>query len=280
MKCPAEPGTREQQRHYLKIAPAIMTAIHFDSKRLLPGDCSRYWNQVDCATRRGESINVAMSARVAAGAKAMRTDQDQNEVIAARNKRQEDRPASRDTAAVGNSAAPRPPEESEGGEIASRLNWLRAGVMGANDGIVSTAGMVVGVAGASVSDNVLLVSGIAAVVAGAMSMAAGEYVSVSSQRDSQLAELDRERRQLAADPAYGLEQLAGLIEAHGVDRSLAGKVATQLMKRDALGAHARPELGIDPDELTNPWQAGVASLMGFRRRRPDPPGGDPSFRTS
>ena len=141
----------------------------------------------------------------------MRTDQDENELTAARNQRPQDTPASLDVASAANSAAAPPPEESEGGEIASRLNWLRAGVMGANDGIVSTAGMVVGVAGASVSDNALLVSGIAAVVAGAMSMAVGEYVSVSSQRDSQLAELDRERRQLAADPAYGLEQLTGLI---------------------------------------------------------------------
>lgn len=192
----------------------------------------------------------------------MTTEQDENEPIATR-KREKQSPRSRYAMSSGDSAATLPTEESEGGEIASRLNWLRAGVMGANDGIVSTAGLVVGVAGASVSDKALLISGIAAVVAGAMSMAVGEYVSVSSQRDSQLAELDRERRQLAADPAYGLRQLAGIIESHGVDRSLAGRVAAQLMKRDALGAHARLELGIDPDELTNPWQAGFASLLAF-----------------
>ena len=154
-------------------------------------------------------------------------------------------------------------DEAQGGELASRLNWLRAGVMGANDGIVSTAGMVVGVASAAVSDTALLASGVAALVAGALSMAAGEYVSVSSQRDSQRAELEHERKQLARNPEHGLEQLTQLIEAEGVDRTLAGQVAVQLTKRDALAAHARLELGIDPNELTNPWHAGFASMIAF-----------------
>ncbi len=154
-------------------------------------------------------------------------------------------------------------DDAQRSEIASRLNWLRAGVMGANDGIVSTAGMVVGVAGAAVSDNALLASGVAAVVAGALSMAVGEYVSVSSQRDSQRAELEHESRQLAADPEYGLEQLTRLIGARGVDQKLAHQVAVQLTERDALAAHARLELGIDPDELSNPWQAGLASMAAF-----------------
>ena len=154
-------------------------------------------------------------------------------------------------------------DEAQGSELASRLNWLRAGVMGANDGIVSTAGMVVGVASAAVSDTALLASGVAALVAGALSMAVGEYVSVSSQRDSQRAELENERKQLARNPEHGLEQLTRLIEAEGVDRKLAGQVAVQLSKRDALAAHARLELGIDPDGLTNPWHAGFASMIAF-----------------
>lgn len=153
--------------------------------------------------------------------------------------------------------------DAQGGEIATRLNWLRAGVMGANDGIISTAGMVVGVAGAAVSDRALLAAGVAALVAGALSMAAGEFVSVSSQRDSQRAELENEKRQLAQNPEYGLEQLTRLIEAQGLDRSLAEQAAAQLTERDALAAHARLELGIDPDELNNPWHAGFASMVAF-----------------
>jgi len=153
--------------------------------------------------------------------------------------------------------------EDQAGEIASRLNWLRAGVMGANDGIVSTAGMVFGVAGASVSENTLIVAGVAAVTAGALSMAVGEYVSVSSQRDSQRAELAREKAQLAHDPGYGLKQLAALIQAQGITPKLAHQVAVQLTAKDALAAHARLELGIDPHELSNPWHAGLASMVAF-----------------
>jgi VIT1/CCC1 family predicted Fe2+/Mn2+ transporter len=143
------------------------------------------------------------------------------------------------------------------------MNWLRAGVMGANDGIVSTAGVVVGVAGASVSNGALLATGIAAVVAGAISMAVGEYVSVSSQRDSQTAELATEYAQLQIDPEEELNQLARLIEAQGIHVDLARRVAAQLTEKDALTAHARLELGIDPKELVSPWRAAWASMVAF-----------------
>ncbi|MEV7784914.1 VIT family protein [Streptomyces sp. NPDC088106] len=154
-------------------------------------------------------------------------------------------------------------EGSQSARISRRLNWLRAGVMGANDGIVSTAALVVGVAGAAVSNSALLASGVAAVAAGALSMAVGEYVSVSSQRDSQVAELALERSQLQADPAGELDQLTGMIQARGIDADLARPVAVQLTKKDALTAHARLELGIDPDELINPWHAGLSSMLTF-----------------
>lgn len=154
-------------------------------------------------------------------------------------------------------------EASQGGRIASRLNWLRAGVMGANDGIVSTAAMVVGVAGAAVSSGALLAAGVAALVAGALSMAVGEYVSVSSQRDSQAAELAQERSELRADPEGELEQLVGLIRAEGIEADLARQVAAQLTEKDALTAHARLELGIDPEGLVSPWHAAWASMVAF-----------------
>lgn len=154
-------------------------------------------------------------------------------------------------------------EDRQSGRIASRMNWLRAGVMGANDGIVSTAGMVVGVAGAAVSSGALLASGIAAVVAGALSMAVGEYVSVSSQRDAQAAELATERSELLSDPEGELDELAGLIRAQGVDGDLARQAAVQLTEKDALAAHARLELGIDPDELVSPWHAAWVSMAAF-----------------
>jgi vacuolar iron transporter family protein len=153
-------------------------------------------------------------------------------------------------------------DERQAGEIASRLNWLRAGVMGANDGIVSTAGMVVGVAGAAVSDDALLAAGIAAVAAGALSMAVGEYVSVSSQRDSQQAELEHEKARLAGSE-HGIEELAAVIQGRGIEPALAHEVAVQLTEKDALAAHARIELGIDPGELSNPWHAGLASMIAF-----------------
>lgn len=154
-------------------------------------------------------------------------------------------------------------EEDQSIRIATRLNWLRAGVMGANDGIVSTAGLVVGVAGAAVSSNALMAAGIAALSAGAMSMAVGEYVSVASQRDSQAAELSNEQAELLADPEGEFEQLSRLIERDGIEPGLARKVAEQLTHHDALGAHARLELGIDPDELVSPWHAAWASMIAF-----------------
>lgn len=147
--------------------------------------------------------------------------------------------------------------------LASRLNWLRAGVLGANDGIVSTAAIVLGVAGATDNRGSIVLSGLIGMMAGAMSMAAGEYVSVSTQRDTEKAVLDRERRELAETPEEELEELAGLYEAKGIEPALARQVAAQLTAKDALRAHAEAELGLDPDELTNPWQAAGASFLAF-----------------
>jgi vacuolar iron transporter family protein len=145
----------------------------------------------------------------------------------------------------------------------SRLNWLRAGVLGANDGIVSTAGIVMGAAGATSDRTTILVAGVAGLVAGALSMAAGEYVSVSTQRDSELALLEKERRELEEDPKDELAELAGLYVEKGLSEELALEVAEQLTEHDALGAHAEAELGIDPDDLTSPWQAALASMLSF-----------------
>lgn len=147
--------------------------------------------------------------------------------------------------------------------VHGRLNWLRAGVLGANDGIVSTAGLVVGVAGATTDRPAILIAGVAGLAAGAMSMAVGEYVSVSSQRDSEQALLDLERRELREMPAEELEELTQLYAAKGLSRPLAAEVARQLTAHDALGAHAEAELGIDPDELTNPVHAATASFLAF-----------------
>jgi VIT1/CCC1 family predicted Fe2+/Mn2+ transporter len=147
--------------------------------------------------------------------------------------------------------------------IHNRLNWLRAGVLGANDGIVSTAGIVVGVAGASSDRTTILVAGVAGLVAGALSMATAEYVSVSGQRDSEEALLRKEAAELRDDPEDELAELAGIYVEKGLDQDLALQVAVQLTDHDALGAHAEAELGIDPDDLTNPWHAAVASLISF-----------------
>ncbi|TYL49947.1 VIT family protein [Nocardioides sp. BGMRC 2183] len=143
------------------------------------------------------------------------------------------------------------------------MNWLRAGVLGANDGIVSTAGIVLGVAGATTDRTAILIAGVAGLVAGAMSMAAGEYVSVSTQRDSEEALLETERRELAEDPDEELAELADLYVRKGLDQDLALQVARQLTAEDALGAHAETELGIDPDDLTSPWNAAFASMLSF-----------------
>ncbi|MDG4858675.1 VIT family protein, partial [Streptomyces sp. T-3] len=147
--------------------------------------------------------------------------------------------------------------------MSTRLNWLRAAVLGANDGIVSTAGLVVGVAGATGDRGTLLTAGLAGLLAGSMSMAAGEYVSVSTQRASEKAALAQERRELREQPAAELEELTGLLEARGLSAEVAREAAEQLTEKDALRAHARVELGINPDELMNPWHAAWASFLAF-----------------
>ena len=147
--------------------------------------------------------------------------------------------------------------------FADRLNWLRAGVLCANDGIVSTAGLVIGVAAATTERAPVLTAGLAGLVAGAMSMAVGEYVSVSTQRDSEQALIAKEIRELDEEPEAELAELAGLYVAKGLTPELAHEVAEQLTAHDALGAHAEAELGINPDELSSPWHAAFASLVAF-----------------
>jgi VIT1/CCC1 family predicted Fe2+/Mn2+ transporter len=144
-----------------------------------------------------------------------------------------------------------------------RIGWLRAAVLGANDGIVSTASLVLGVAAAEASSENILVAGVAGLVAGAMSMAAGEYVSVSSQSDTERADLDREREELATDPEHEHAEMAAIYEGRGLDAALASEVATQLMAHDALGAHARDELGISDTLAARPVQAALASAGTF-----------------
>ncbi|MEV6248476.1 VIT family protein [Streptomyces sp. NPDC051742] len=158
--------------------------------------------------------------------------------------------------------APLDDSAHEGG-LGSRLNWLRAAVLGANDGVVSTAGLVVGVAGATESRATLLTAGLAGLLSGSMSMAAGEYVSVSTQRDSEKAALAQEKRELRDDPEAELDELTALLSARGLSSDVAREAAEQLTERDALRAHARVELGIDPDDLTNPWHAAWASFLAF-----------------
>jgi VIT1/CCC1 family predicted Fe2+/Mn2+ transporter len=144
-----------------------------------------------------------------------------------------------------------------------RIGWLRAAVLGANDGIVSTASLLVGVAAAEPGRSPMLLAGVAGLVAGAMSMAAGEYVSVSSQADTEAADLERERGELAADPAAETDELAGIYEARGLTPSLARQVAERLMERDALGAHLRDELGLSEVHRARPLQAAFASAATF-----------------
>ncbi|ALE05629.1 hypothetical protein AL755_09290 [Arthrobacter sp. ERGS1:01] len=153
--------------------------------------------------------------------------------------------------------------EPHGHNIAQRLNWLRAGVLGANDGIVSVAATVVGVAGVTNAPVPILVAGVAAVVGGAVSMALGEYVSVSSQRDSQRALVDKERGELIGDPKAELAELAGLYEAKGLSAATAAQVAAELTDRDALAAHLSAELNIDQRDEASPWQAAYASAASF-----------------
>jgi VIT1/CCC1 family predicted Fe2+/Mn2+ transporter len=147
--------------------------------------------------------------------------------------------------------------------LAQRLNWLRAGVLGANDGIVSVAAVVVGVAGATGDIAPILTAGIAALVGGAISMALGEYVSVSSQRDSEHALIAKERRELAEMPEQELAELAGLYEAKGLKPETARQVALELTEHDVLAAHLSAELGIDQDDVVSPWHAALASAVAF-----------------
>jgi VIT1/CCC1 family predicted Fe2+/Mn2+ transporter len=144
-----------------------------------------------------------------------------------------------------------------------RIGWLRAAVLGANDGIVSTASLIVGVASASEGTQAVLLAGSAGLVAGAMSMAAGEYISVSSQSDTEAADLARERKELAAQPEFELRELAGIYEARGLSKQLAAEIARELTKRDALGSHARDELGITEVATARPVQAALTSAATF-----------------
>jgi VIT1/CCC1 family predicted Fe2+/Mn2+ transporter len=144
-----------------------------------------------------------------------------------------------------------------------RIGWLRAAVLGANDGIVSTASLLIGVAAASAARGDVLIAGVAGLVAGAMSMAAGEYVSVKSQSDTEAADLARERGELAADAGAEHRELAGIYVKRGLDAELADQVATQLMEHDALGAHARDELGISETLSARPVQAALSSAASF-----------------
>jgi VIT1/CCC1 family predicted Fe2+/Mn2+ transporter len=147
--------------------------------------------------------------------------------------------------------------------FAQRIGWLRAAVLGANDGIVSTASLIVGVASADADRSAVLIAGVAGLVAGAMSMAAGEYVSVSSQADTERADLERERHELADDFDAEHDELATIYERRGLERELAERVASQLMAHDAIGAHARDELGLTEIHSARPVQAALASAASF-----------------
>ena len=147
--------------------------------------------------------------------------------------------------------------------VADRIGWLRAAVLGANDGLVSTASLIVGVAAGGASRGTVLLAGFAGLVAGALSMAAGEYVSVSSQSDAEQADLERERRELEDDVEHEREELAAIYRGRGLDAELARQVALQLMEHDALGAHARDELGMTEIHTARPLQAALASAATF-----------------
>jgi VIT1/CCC1 family predicted Fe2+/Mn2+ transporter len=147
--------------------------------------------------------------------------------------------------------------------LVSRIGWLRAAVLGANDGIISTASLIVGVAAAAATQNAVLTAGVAGLVAGAMSMATGEYVSVSSQSDTERADLVLERKELSENPAFEIEELAEIYVKRGVDHALARQVAQQMMAKDALGAHARDELGISEITTARPVQAALTSAASF-----------------
>lgn len=171
-------------------------------------------------------------------------------------------PEQADSSASASGTHPAEPAAHDQG-LGQRLNWLRAGVLGANDGIVSVAGVVMGVAGATTDRTAILIAGVAALVAGAISMAAGEYVSVSTQRDTEAALLDKEREELRTMPDEEFAELQQILESRGLAPDLAHEVAVQLTEDDALHAHATFELGLDPDDLTSPWVAAGASMGAF-----------------
>jgi VIT1/CCC1 family predicted Fe2+/Mn2+ transporter len=154
-------------------------------------------------------------------------------------------------------------DEPHRGGLAQRLNWLRAGVLGANDGIVSVAAIVVGVAGATTASAPLLTAGLAALIGGAISMALGEYVSVSGQRDSERALIAKERRELEESPEEELQELAGIYESRGLTAATALQVAKELTANDALAAHLSAELNIDQNDVVSPWHAAFASAVAF-----------------
>lgn len=153
--------------------------------------------------------------------------------------------------------------EPQRGGLAQRLNWLRAGVLGANDGIVSVAAIVVGVAGATSNITPILTAGSAALIGGAISMALGEYVSVSGQRDSERALIAKKKRQLEESPENELRTLAEVYESRGLSTETALAVAKELTAQDALGAHLSAELNIDQDDVVSPWHAALASAVSF-----------------
>lgn len=155
------------------------------------------------------------------------------------------------------------PRSHREGHRTERIGWLRAAVLGANDGIVSTASLVVGIAASHATQSAVLVAGVAGLVAGAMSMAAGEYVSVSSQADTEKADLDRERKELATDKGFEQDELASIYVGRGLEPDLAQQVAAQLMAHDALAAHARDELGISETLSARPVQAAFSSAGSF-----------------
>jgi VIT1/CCC1 family predicted Fe2+/Mn2+ transporter len=154
-------------------------------------------------------------------------------------------------------------DEPHQNDIAQRLNWLRAGVLGANDGIVSVAAIVVGVAGVNTASGPILIAGTAGLVGGAISMALGEYVSVSSQKDSQEALIEKERRELQEQPEEELDELAAIYQGKGLSPETARTVAKELTAHDALGAHLSAELNIDETDIVSPWHAALASAVAF-----------------
>jgi len=168
-----------------------------------------------------------------------------------------------DQVAAAATGGPTHVDEPHSGDLTNRLNWLRAGVLGANDGIVSVAGIVVGVAGATSSRGPIFTAGLAGLVAGTVSMALGEYVSVSSQRDAEAAQLAQEKRELEETPDEEFAELVAIYEAKGLTPSTAQLVAAELTAHDALAAHLDAELNLDPDSFVNPLHAATASAIAF-----------------